>query len=47
MEDQKSESICNCCNQEMFLLKNTFPIELSCKHRLCIKCVVELMPREE
>ena len=31
----------------MLLLKNTIPVELTCKHILCIKCVVTSMIDQE
>ena len=37
-------NFCKSCNEEMSVLKGAFPIELACKHKLCVKCVVAALP---
>ena len=50
LEEEKKvdPDFCTKCQKPMKILNNfSFPVELTCSHKVCVKCVIKELPHEE
>ena len=37
----------NCKRPMLYLFDDSFPVELTCGHEVCVKCIIKELPQEE
>ena len=41
-------SLCSNCKRPMkYLFDDSLPVELTCGHEVCVKCIIKELPQEE
>lgn len=47
-EEEKviSHNSCSNCQIKMIMLQDTFPVELTCGHEVCARCILKDLPQE-
>ena len=47
-EKKISSDLCTKCQKPMkFINDFSFPVELTCGHKICVKCIIKDLPEEE